>query len=348
MSSTKHRNKSTSGKLSKTDQKGGSVTGTALWPDERDAIFGGNIMTSKNITGIRKYLPYYVMLLPGFIYLLINNYLPMTGIIIAFKNVNFGVGILKSEWVGLANFEYLFKTPDAFRITRNTLLYNLAFITINAVVGVLFAILLSEITSRKAVKIFQTSLLLPYMISMVIVSYLAYAFLAGDTGLLNGIIQSFGGDKISWYSKPQYWPLILIIVNCWKGVGYGTIVYFSSIMGIDRSLYEAARVDGITKLKEIRYITLPLLKPTIITIVLLNIGRIFYSDFGLFYQVPMNSGALIDVTNTIDTYVYRGLITLGDIGMSSAAGVYQSLVGFVLIMMANWLTSKISKDNALF
>lgn len=302
----------------------------------------------KRMKKIRKYLPVYIMLLPGFIYLLVNNYIPMTGMVIAFKNVDFAKGILRSEWIGFKNFEYLFKTPDAFRITRNTLLYNVAFIIVNLVIGVLFAILLSEIRSRISVKIYQTVILLPYMISMVIVSYLSYAFLASDTGLLNGILTSMGLEKISWYTEQRYWPFILVFVNCWKYVGYGTIVYLASILGIDRSLYEAASVDGISKWQEIRYITVPLIKPTIITMVLLNVGRIFYSDFGLFYQVPMNSGALMNVTNTIDTYVYRGLITLGDIGMSSAAGVYQSLVGFVLILAANKMTQKYSSENALF
>ena len=289
-----------------------------------------------------------MMLLPGFLYLLINNYIPMAGIIIAFKNVDFAKGILKSDWVGFANFEYLFKTPDAFRITRNTLCYNLAFIAVNLIIGVLFAILLSEIRNRLAVKVYQTVILLPYMISIVIVSYLSYAFLASDTGLINGVLTSMGKNKISWYTTEKYWPVILVAVNCWKNVGYGAIVYLASILGIDKALYEAASVDGISKLQSIRYITLPMIRPTIITMVLLNVGRIFYSDFGLFYPVPMNSGALLNVTNTIDTYVYRGLITLGDIGMSSAAGVYQSIVGFVLIMLANWLTRKYSSESALF
>jgi putative aldouronate transport system permease protein len=272
----------------------------------------------------------------------------MAGMIIAFKNVDFSLGILKSPFAGLANFEYLFRTPDAFRITRNTILYNFSFIIVNLVMGVLFAILLSEIRRNIYKNIYQTVILLPYMISIVIVSYLAYAFLSTDTGLLNRILIGLGMEKVSWYNSPAYWPVILIVVNCWKYVGYGTVIYLASILGIDRSLYEAASVDGISKLKEILHITIPMIKPTIITIVLLNVGRIFYSDFGLFYHIPMNSGALLDVTNTIDTYVYRGLITLGDIGMSSAAGVYQSIVGFVLTMLANWLTRKYSNENALF
>lgn len=297
---------------------------------------------------LKKYIPVYVMLLPGFVYLLINNYVPMGGLIMAFKHVNWQKGIWGSDWAGLDNFEYLFKTPDAFNITRNTIGYNCLFLLVNLVMALLFAILLSEIKSKLAVKCYQTAIMLPFMISMVIVSYLAYAFLAGDTGLFNGIRRAFGLENISWYTEPKYWPFILVFINCWKGVGYGTIVYLSSILGIDQELYEAAEVDGITELKKIRYITLPLIKPTIITMMLLNIGRIFYSDFGLFYQVPMNSGALMDVTSTIDTYVYRGLITLGDVGMSSAAGFYQSIVGFLLILFANWITNKYSSENALF
>ncbi len=296
----------------------------------------------------RKYLPFYVMLLPGFLYLLINNYLPMAGIVIAFKDVNFAKGLFQSDWVGFENFEYLFKTPDAFRITRNTLGYNALFIFINTAVGVLFAILLSEVRKKSFLKLYQTALLLPFMISMVIVSYLAYAFLAGDTGLFNGVRVALGLNKISWYTEPKYWPVILTVINCWKYVGYGTIVYFASILGIDPELYEAGDIDGISKMQSIRYITLPLIKPTIITMILLYVGRIFYSDFGLFYQVPMNSGALLDATNTIDTYVYRGLITLGDIGMSSAAGVYQAVVGLLLVLIANGIIRKYSRENALF
>jgi putative aldouronate transport system permease protein len=272
----------------------------------------------------------------------------MVGLTVAFKNMNYAKGIFGSDWVGFSNFTYLFKTPDAFRITRNTLAYNFSFIIVNLVVGVFFAFLLSEIKKRLYVKIYQTIILLPYMISMVIVSYLAYGFLAGDTGMLNGLRTSLGLETIPWYTKPQYWPFFLVLINCWKGVGYGTVIYLASILGIDTEMYEAASIDGITKLQEIRYITLPLIKPTIITMTLLSIGRVFYSDFGLFYQVPMNSGALLDVTNTIDTYVYRGLISLGDVGMSSAAGFYQSFVGFILVVGANYLARRFSSENALF
>lgn len=297
---------------------------------------------------LKRAIPLYIMVAPGFIYLLINNYIPMLGIVIAFKNLNFSKGILKSDWAGLSNFEYLFKAPDAFLITRNTILYNVAFIVVNTVVAIVIAIILSEIRSKMKVKIFQSCVLIPSLISIIIVSYLAYAFLSGRTGFINGSLAAAGKDTISFYTEPKYWPVILIFINCWKGAGYSSIIYLAAILGIDQEMYEAAEIDGATRWNKIRFITLPMLKSTVITLTLMNVGRIFYSDFGLFYQVPMNSGALINATNTIDTYVYRGLIELGDISMSSAACVYQSLVGFVLVLTANWVTKKLSSENALF
>ena len=305
-------------------------------------------MNSKKKKMLKRAIPLYIMVAPGFIYLLINNYIPMLGIVIAFKNLNFSKGILKSDWAGLSNFEYLFKAPDAFLITRNTILYNVAFIVVNTVVAIVIAIILSEIRSKMKVKIFQSCVLIPSLISIIIVSYLAYAFLSGRTGFINGSLAAAGKDTISFYTEPKYWPAILIFINCWKGAGYSSIIYLAAILGIDKEIYEAAEIDGATRWNKIRFITLPMLKSTVITLTLMNVGRIFYSDFGLFYQVPMNSGALINATNTIDTYVYRGLIELGDISMSSAACVYQSLVGFVLVLTANWVTKKLSSENALF
>lgn len=296
----------------------------------------------------QKAIPLYIMVAPGFLYLLINNYIPMLGIVIAFKNINFSKGILKSDWAGFSNFEYLFKAPDALLITRNTLLYNVAFIIVNTAVAIIIAIILSEIRNKTKIKIFQSCVLIPSLISIIIVSYLTYAFLSGRTGFINGMLAGAGKEAISFYTEPKYWPGILVFINCWKGAGYSSVIYLAAINGIDQEMYEAAEIDGATRWGKIYFITLPLLKSTVITLTLLNIGRVFYSDFGLFYQVPMNSGALINATNTIDTYVYRGLIELGDISMSSAACVYQSLVGFALVMAANWITKKYSAENALF
>lgn len=255
-----------------------------------------------------RYMPLYVMMLPGILYLVINNYLPMAGITLAFKQVDYRVGILKSPWVGFSNFEFLFRSTDAFVITRNTLLYNGVFLLLGPVLGITVAIVLSEIRSKMAKKAYQTIVLIPYLISIVVVSYLVYAFLATDAGFINNsILKPLGIEGVRWYSTKKYWPFILVIVHFWQDIGYSTIIYYSTVVGLDPTLYEAAAIDGAGRWKQILCVTLPGLKSTIITLTLLRVGKIFYSDFGLFYQVPMNSGPLYDVTNTIDTYVYRGL-----------------------------------------
>lgn len=301
----------------------------------------------KNV--LKEYWPLYLMMLPALLYLLINNYIPMAGMVIAFKKLNFAKGIWASPWAGLKNFKFLFASKDAWIITRNTLLYNVAFILANMVVGIAIAILITEVRNTKLKKIYQSAILLPFLMSMVILSYIVYALLSAENGLVNNsILPLFHIDPIQWYQKPKYWPAVLIIANCWKGVGYGCLIYIASLIGIDPSFYEAARLDGASKWQEITKITLPSLVPTIITLLLLSIGRIFYSDFGLFYQVPMNSGVLFPTTNVIDTYVYRALIEQGNISMSSAAGVYQSLVGFCVVMLSNWIVRKVDKDQALF
>ena len=301
----------------------------------------------KNV--LKEYWPLYLMMLPALLYLLINNYIPMAGMVIAFKKLNFANGIWASPWAGLKNFKFLFASKDAWIITRNTLLYNVAFILVNMVVGIAIAILITEVRNTKLKKVYQSAILLPFLMSMVILSYIVYALLSAENGLVNNsILPLFHIDPIQWYQKPKYWPAILIIANCWKGVGYGCLIYIASLIGIDPSFYEAARLDGASKWQEITKITLPSLVPTIITLLLLSIGRIFYSDFGLFYQVPMNSGVLFPTTNVIDTYVYRALIEQGNISMSSAAGVYQSLVGFCVVMLSNWIVRKVDKDQALF
>ena len=301
----------------------------------------------KNV--LKEYWPLYLMMLPALLYLLINNYIPMAGMVIAFKKLNFAKGIWASPWAGLKNFKFLFASKDAWVITRNTLLYNVAFILVNMVVGIAIAILITEVRNTKLKKIYQSAILLPFLMSMVILSYIVYALLSAENGLVNNsILPLFHIDSIQWYQEPKYWPVILIIANCWKGVGYGCLIYIASLIGIDPSFYEAARLDGASKWQEITKITLPSLVPTIITLLLLSIGRIFYSDFGLFYQVPMNSGVLFPTTNVIDTYVYRALIEQGNISMSSAAGVYQSLVGFCVVMLSNWIVRKVDKDQALF
>lgn len=298
---------------------------------------------------LRINIPLYVMMIPGLIYLIFNNYIPMSFTAIAFKNYNFQKGVWGSDFIGLKNFQTLFSTRDSWIIFRNTLAYNLVFIAASLIVGLGVAILLDEIRSRKAKRMYQMAYLIPYMISITVVSYIVYALLATDTGFLNTtVLKSLGKEKISWYSAPKYWPLILVLVNQWKWLGYNSIIYYSSVISIDGSYYEAACIDGATRFQRIRYITIPVIRSTIITMTLLQLGSIFKSDFGLFYQVPMDSSALMNVTNTIDTYVYRGIKSVGTLGMSSAAGLFQSVVGFILVLAANALVRKIDKDSAIF
>ncbi|NLG84582.1 MAG: sugar ABC transporter permease [Firmicutes bacterium] len=296
----------------------------------------------------------FLMLLPGFIVLLLNNYLPMFGVIIAFKNFKF-VGdtfiesLLKSEWVGFKNFKFLFNTADAYAITRNTLLYNLAFIVIGLVVAVGLAVALSEMRFPRLARIYQGAMFLPYFLSWVVASYLVYAFLGFDTGFINKtILARLGLPPVSWYNDPRPWPFILVFMHLWKWAGYNCVVYLAAILSIDPEYYEAAIIDGASKWQQITNITIPQLVPLMTVLTLLNIGRIFYADFGLFFHIPRNTGILYPVTNVIDTYVYNTLLYMGDIGMSSAAGLYQAVVGFTLVIITNTVIRKTNRDYALF
>lgn len=296
----------------------------------------------------KQYIPLYIMILPSLAYFFINNYIPMTGIIVAFKKYTKSKGIYGSDWVGLENFRFLFKN-DAALIIRNTLLYNIVFIVLGMVVSVTLAILITDVHSKRARKVYQSSILFPYLISIVIVSYIVFAFLGVENGMINkGILAKVGISPIQWYSEPKYWPFILTFVHIWKSCGYSTLVYIAGIAGIDPAFFEAARLDGATRWQQIKSITIPCLAPSMITMFMLNIGHIFNSDFGLFYQVPQDSGALYSTTQTIDTYVYRALMTTGGIGRSAAAGFFQSVVGFAMVVCANAIVRKFSKENAMF
>ena len=283
---------------------------------------------------IRKTIPLFLMMLPGLVYLFCNNYLPMFGILIAFKKVNFSIGILQSPWVGFQNFEFLFKTKDAWTMIRNTVCYNVVFISLGLVISVAIAILMAEISSRKIAKVIQPIICFPSMVSAVILSFLVYGFLKDN--------------PINWYASAQYWPFILTIVHFWQSSGQSSIIYMASIGGIDKGLYESARLDGANKMQQIWNITLPMLRPMIILMTLMSIGRIFNSDFGLFYQVPLGQGLLTSTTQTIDTYVYRALLELNNVGMSSAASVFQAIIGFLLVVISNAIVRKVDNENALF
>jgi putative aldouronate transport system permease protein len=285
--------------------------------------------------------------LPGILYLFVFAYLPMFGIIVAFKNYRYDKGILGSDWVGLKNFEFLFASENAWRITRNTVLYSLAYIVIGTIAALTLAILLSHV-KKNWIKVHQTVLFLPYFVSWVVVGYIAMAFLDNSSGFVNQALQALGFSPHKWYFEARPWPYILVLVHEWKSIGFATLIYFAGIMGINQEYYEAARMDGASKLQMAYRITLPLLMPLITILLILAIGNIFRGDFGLHYFVPNNSSFALPTTDIIDTYVFRALRDLGDIGMSSAAGVYQSVVGFVLVLAANYTVRKMNEDHALF
>jgi putative aldouronate transport system permease protein len=289
----------------------------------------------------------FLLSLPGILYKLIFAYVPMVGVIIAFKQYRYDLGLFGSEWIGLKNFEFFFKSDVAFRITRNTILYNCGYILLTMVAALTFAILLNEI-SRKFLKFYQTSMFLPHFLSWVLVGYIAYAFFNYEYGLLNKILATLGFDEISWYQTAGVWPYILIVFHLWKAVGFSMLVYYAGIMGISPDYYEAARIDGATRWQMALKITLPMLTPLISILLILSIGSIFRGDFGLHYFIPNNSGFIYSTTDVIDTYVYRALRELGDVSMSAAVGFYQSLVGLVLVLTSNWIIKKNNQDNALW
>ncbi|WP_223066876.1 ABC transporter permease [Paenibacillus caui] len=290
-----------------------------------------------------------ILALPGILLMFINNYLPMFGIFLAFKDLNYTEGIWGSKWIGLNNFKFLFASNDAWRIIRHTIFYNLAFLVINTVLAIFLAILLNEVKNRVLSKFFQSTIILPNFISMVIVGYLVFGFLNPELGFVNKfILEPLGYEPVNWYAAPEHWSYILTIVNAWKNVGYAAILYLAAIIGIDQEYYEAALIDGAGRWKQMTKITIPLIAPVIIVLTLLAIGRIFNADFGLFYQATMASGMLKETTDVIDTYVYNALLVTGDTGLASSAGLLQSVVGFVLIISVNLIVRKFSKENALF
>ncbi len=289
------------------------------------------------------------MALPAVVYFFINNYIPMGGLILAFEKYTVKGGIFGSKKVGFDNFKFLFKSSDAWIMTRNTLLYNLVFIILGTVLAIVVAYLLHELKSNMSRKVYQTLILFPSLLSIIIVSYLVNAILAGDTGYINmHILKPLGLESIAFYSEKKWWPFILTFVHLWQITGTNCILYLANMSAIDPGLYEAASLDGAGRWHCFTKITIPCLIPTIITLTILAVGKIFNSDFGLFYQVPLNSGAIVDVTQTIDTYVYRGLMNTANMGMSAAACFYQSVVGFALVIITNALVKKLSSENAMF
>lgn len=288
-----------------------------------------------------------LLALPAIAYVFIFSYLPLYGLILPFKNYNIKLGPFKSPWSGFENFKFLITSDSLALITRNTLVMNALFFTFNTIFSILIALLLFEL-GKRFVKLYQTIAFFPYFMSWVVVTYIVSGFLESDRGLLNKFIGLFGAEGIQWYNEAQYWPIILVIVYLWKMTGYGAVIYYAGLMGIDSEYYEAAIIDGASKLQQIRYVSIPLIYPLIIIINLMAMGRIFYGDFGLFYNVTKNVPLLYPTTDVIDTYVYRSLRVLGDFGMASAAGLYQSICGFILVFVTNWVVKKINTENSLF
>jgi len=289
----------------------------------------------------------FVLSLPMLGFKFIFSYLPLLGLVIAFKKFNYAKGIWGSDWIGFANFRFFFASNNAFRVTRNTILYNMSFIVLTTTIAVGLAILMNEL-ARRWLKVYQTALFLPYFLSWVVVSYVTLALLDREHGFLNQLLASFDLKEMDWYRSPRVWPFIIVLVQLWKTVGFSTLIYFAGIIGIDPSYYEAARIDGASKWQTIRNITIPLLTPLIVILFIVAVGNVFRADFGLFYFVPNDVSFLYPTTDVIDTYVYRSLRVVGDLGMSSAVGLYQSVVGFVLVVAANAAIKRINADNSLW
>lgn len=307
---------------------------------------GGKCIAKKNFfKNNMDQLPYISMCAPCALLVFMFAYVPMFGIILAFKDFNVRQGIFGSPWCGLANFSYLFKSSDAFIIFRNTIGYNLLFLALGTVLNVLLAMFVSLLRGKLMKKIYQTILIMPYFLSMVIVSYLVLAFLSSENGVINtSILPALGIEPVNWYTTEKPWPYILAFVNFWKWTGYSSIMYIAAIAGIDTQLYEAAEVDGATMSQKMWHITLPGIRNLICISIILNMGHMLGGDFGLFYQVPMNSGAIKDVTTTIPVYVFKNLTSgsANTLGLASATAFIQSVVGCVLVVGTNVLVNKIS------
>ncbi len=288
--------------------------------------------------------------IPALVLGFLFDYLPMFGVVLAFKDYKVAGGIWGSEWADplFRNFEFFFKSNDAWRVTRNTILLNFMFIFVNTTAAVVFALLLYEVKKAIHVKVYQTFAMLPRFLSWVAVSYIVYGLLDHEKGIINQVIVSMGGERVPWYTSPGFWPVILAVVDCWHIVGCKCIVYYASLMGIDNELFEAAEVDGANKFQKIIHISLPHLVPIVIMLTILAIGGIFRADFGLFYNVTRNVGQLYPTTDVMDTYVYRALMESTNIGMSSAAAFIQSVVCTITILLTNAVVKKISPEHTLF
>ena len=292
-----------------------------------------------------KHRAHVVMALPVFLVLFFIMYVPMAGLVMAFKNFDFTKGIWASPWCGLDNFKFLIASKATFiSITRNTVLYYLLFTSVGTVLNVTLAIAIDQLLLKKMAKTMQTLMIIPVFISYAAVQFIVYAFISSDTGIINHLF----GTSIRFYSESSLWPWILLVVKIWKDTGYGSVLYMSVLAGIDNSLYEAAEIDGASKWQQIRHITIPSLVPMITVMLLLSVGNVMRSDTGLFYQVTRNSGILYDTTQVIDSYVLNAIFKNSNFGFTAATSFFQSVVGLLLMLFANFMVRKIEPENALF
>ncbi|MBR2950966.1 MAG: sugar ABC transporter permease [Lachnospiraceae bacterium] len=295
----------------------------------------------------KEHLQLISMTIPGMVLLLLFNYLPMFGVILSFKKFKYNLGVWKSPWCGFDNFEFFFKSGSLMRLLKNTVGMNLLFLLTGTLLNIVLALLLYEITNQFAIKSFQTILFLPFVISWVAASYALYANLSDVDGIINGLLLASGKEKIMWYGSAEKWPIILLICYIWKSIGFGVIVNYGNLIAIDKSYFEAAKLDGASRLQIMRYISLPFIGPIVITMFILSLGRVFNADFGMFYYMPRNSSLLYSTTDVIDTYVFRTLRVTGDVGMSSAVGLSQSIIGFFVLLLANKLAKHFSDEGGL-
>lgn len=312
------------------------------------------ILKRKRSLSFRSNMELLLLCIPTLLLVIVVRYIPMGGLLMAFEDFNAAKGIIGSKFIGLKNFTFFFKSQDLWIVIRNTIGYNLTFIILGTFCAIAVALLMDEIVNRSALKVYQTIMFFPYFLSWTVGSYIVLAFLDPYSGMVNELFSTIGLKTVSWYTEPKYWPFIFVIANLWKGIGASSVVYYAGLTGINSEYYEAARIDGANSFQIVTKIKIPLLAPLICILLIMSVGGIFHSDFGLFYIVPQGggtsgvTGVLRNVTLVADTYVYSALKDVGDVGMATAAGLCQSLMGFVLVLLANFTVRKISEENSLF
>lgn len=300
------------------------------------------------LSDIRRNGTSYLLVLPAMAYTFIFGYMTYPYMIIAFQRFNYAKGIFHSDWVGLKNFEFFFRSNKAFTVTFNTIYLNVLFIVFGTLMALALALILNELRHKLFVKLSQSLMLFPHFISWIVVSYVLYAFFSMDMGLINQMLRKLGLTAVNWYTEPGMWPIILTAMHVWKGAGMSAVIYLATITGIDETLYEAAKIDGANRWQMCMRITLPLMMPTVVILTLLSIGKIMYGDFGMIYALIGDNGTLYSTTDIIDTYVFRSLRKIGDPSEAMAVGLFQSLVGFILVFGTNAVTRRFFKDGALY